>query len=204
MKQLRIPLDGGTSLSLQWGRRWSNFQVYYQNGLLGSFSDREELKIGKKFTLPNAEPVMIVLREDNLEVWYRGADLVSHTASGEIDHFQRAVHALQVVGFIHIVVAPVVLYNLTNNFKWSVLAGLACAGMTMLGLSYWAKRTGNKTPFWIGLALCIPSYLLWSSAASAILHGMLVLFLYKGTQAKPPLTVQQEDVEEGAPLDQNL
>ncbi|HNE29949.1 MAG: hypothetical protein U0U46_05405 [Saprospiraceae bacterium] len=204
MKQLRIPLDGGAALNLQWGRRWANLHAYYNNQLLGSFGDREDLKIGKKFELPNGEPLMILLREDNLEVWYRGADLVSNTVSGATDYFQRAVSALQVVGFIQIFVAPILLLNLSEGFSRVITAGIVITGLTLLGMSYWAKRTGNKTPFWIGIAFCIPAFLLWSSLSSAIIHGILVVFLYKGTQATPPLTTRQEELSEDAPLDQNI
>lgn len=204
MKELRVPLDNGSSLLLQWSEGWNNLEVYYQNKLLGYCPDAEALKLGKSIHLPDGEPLTLVLREDNLEIWYRGADLISQTRAGEVDHFQRAVNALQVVGVIQLIVAPVIIYQFSYDFRWSMVLGLAIAGALILGLSYWAKKTGNKTTFWIGIACCIPAFLLWPSLLNGGILSVLAYFLYKGTQAPPPLTARQHEMDETGPLDQNM
>lgn len=211
MQQKTVSLGRGESLDINWGHDWSNLSIHQRGQLIGSFQDKAELKLGKKFKLPDGQDLTVLLREgDDLEMWHGGKELVSGTRSGQVDHFRRAVNALQTTGIVQFVAIPILLsgwmdaesvgYDLALRLGIGAVFGLG----TLLGLSTWAKRTGNKAPFWIGILFCIINYLAFNGFAGTVIAGILIYFLAKGIQAKPPQFTRPGGWVEGAPLDHNL
>jgi hypothetical protein len=83
MIQEFVSLPTGEKIRLEYGKHYANLHVYYENQFLGAFKDKASLKIGRRFSLPNDESIIVILLEQSLAVWYKNIDLITELASGE-------------------------------------------------------------------------------------------------------------------------
>ncbi len=215
MYQKSISLSGKSdSLIIDWGHDWSNLSIRQKGRLVGSFHDKEELELGRRFLLADGQEILVVLRDTGLEVWHQGKDLVSGTASGQVALFDRSVNILILVGLIQLGAVPPLIFAVEGvGLGLSIAGGIAAMGI-VVGLSFWAKRTGDKTPFWVGIGFCVLDLgLLHFSISSNVwqislcIIGIclsLIRLLYLGVQSAPPSITYRRDWGRDAPLDSEM
>ena len=215
MFQKSISLSGKSdSLIIDWGHDWSNLSIRQKGRLVGSFETKEELELGHRFRLDNGQEILVILRDTGLEVWHQGKDLVSGTASGQVALFDRSINVLILVGLIQLGAVPPLIFAVEGVGLGLSIAGGVAAMAVVVGLSFWAKRTGDKTPFWVGIGFCvldlgllrfsIPNDL-WQISVSIVGTCIaLAKLLYQGILSAPPAITQRRDWGRDAPLDSDM
>lgn len=206
MNQKIVTLSPGETLVIEWAQNWSNLSIRQNGALIGTVQDKLELKGGRTFSLPDGRKITVLVSDYGLEVWHNGVELVSGTQSGSVDGFGSAFKALISVGTIQLVLSVVFLG------KWNA-AGLlmsvlgASAGGILIGLGLWARNSGSKAPFWIGIVLCVVNIILALASgtlAGILITGILLYYLYRGTQSAPPQPTRKKVIDPNAPLDSDL
>lgn len=210
MYQKTVTLDNSDRLLVEWESGISNMTIKKDGEIIGSFKDIDEAKQGRRFLLPDHRQITVVYTEYGLEVWQDGKEMVSGGKSGSVNGFARAVRWLNGVGIAQFVVAPL-LYLVSREEApekaLSVAIAMCLIGAFLLGLSFWAKTTGSKTPFWVGLAFCVLNIIVTlgaGSGAGLIITGAMAYYLYKGTQAEVPEMPRKILSDPNAPLDADL
>lgn len=206
MNQKTIMLGPGQTLVVEWDKNWSNLSVRNNGVLIGRVADKVELKGGRDFLLPDGGVIKVLVSDYGLELWHNGVELVSGTKSGEKDHFGSAFKALISVGTLQLVFAVLSLFSL-NTFGLFSAVIIATIGGILIGLGLWARDSGNKSPFWIGIVLCLINIvfsLLAVSIVGLLITGVLLYYLYRGTQSVPPQPTRKKSLDMNAPLDSDL
>jgi len=207
MYQKTVTLDNSDLLLIEWGENLSNMTVKKDGEVIGTFNNKDELKQGRSFSLPDRRQVTVVYTEYGLEVWQNGKELVSGAKSGYVDGFASAVKGLNWVGGAQLVFAPILFFISSEELRWANAIGLVVAGGILLGLGYWAKQTGNKMPFWIGIGFCVLNILITIASGSAsgiIISAILMYYLYRGTKSDAPEPLRKQFSDPNAPLDSDL
>jgi len=207
MYQKTVTLDNSDLLLIEWGENLSNMTVKKDGEIIGAFNDKDELKQGRSFLLPDRRLVTVVYTDYGLEVWQNGVELVSGGKSGYVDGFNSAIKGLNWVGGAQLVFAPILFFITPEELRWANSIGLVVAGGILLGLGYWAKKTGNKTPFWIAIGFCVLNILITIASGSAsgiIISAILIYYLYRGTKSDAPAPARKPFSDPNAPLDSDL
>lgn len=213
MYQKSISLsDKSDSIIIDWGQDWSNLSIRQKNRLVGSFQNKEELELGRRFVLANGQEILVILRDTGLEVWHQGKDLVSGIASGQVSLFDQAVNVLILVGLIQLGAVPPLIFAVLEDVGIgpAIAGGLVSAAL-LIGAGLWIKRTGNKDPFWVGIGFCVLDLgLVYYSVAWQFSLIILVACaslgtaLYQGIRSAPPAITYRRDWGQDAPLDSDM
>jgi hypothetical protein len=185
MQQMTVSLNATENLVVEWGSNWSNLSIRQNGQLIGSVQDPQDLKTGRRFSLPDGREILVIVQKKELEIWHDGKELVSGLQSGQKDDFKLAHQALIGIGILQLVIGLVVLLI---NSSSELVIGEAIVGSLFIGLGFWARMTGSKIPYWIGMVFCalnIVATVIMGSMAGILLLGILIYYLYKGTQADP-------------------
>jgi hypothetical protein len=203
MYQKAVTISPGETLVISWEQNWSNLSIHKQGVLIGSVKEKADLKVGRQFSLPDGRIFMVLVSDYGLEVWHNGVELVSGTQTGAVDGFGSAFKALISVGSIQLTGS--IIFMSGTGFAGGVF--LSIIGGILIGLGLWARNSGSKSPFWIGIALCLLNILLDILAASIfglVLSGILLYYLYRGTKSVPPQPTVKKSINENTPLDSDL
>lgn len=197
MRKLNVSLGGPLEfLHIEYSEDWSYVLIQKEDTTIGEIKDIDALKQGRSFYLPDRSQITVVLSEFGLEVWQNGKELVSGGKSKSIVGFSRAANALFYVGIANIVLSGFAYMMMisSTSFEKARLKSLAIAflGLVLIGLGFWAKKTGSKIPFWIGIGLACLNILatLAYGRGGILVSGILIYYLYKGTQSEPPVETQ--------------
>jgi peptidoglycan/LPS O-acetylase OafA/YrhL len=122
------------------------------------------------------------------------------------DGFGHAFKALFFIGSVQVLMAVLFLFS---NQEKAVLASLltAVAGGVLIGLGIWAKYSGKKVPFWIGIALCLGYIVIMvvtGALGGIIATAILLFFLVRGTRFEPLKPAGNNYQDEDAPLDSDM
>ncbi len=207
MHQQTVTIGPFDLLELEWEEDFMNMTIKRDGSVIGSFVDKDELKLGRRFSLPDQRQITVIYTEFGLEVWLNGVELVSGGKSGSVEGFANAVKGLTWVGVAQLVFALFLFFIDTDKSRLAATIGLVIAGSLLLGLAFWAKQTGSKIPFWIGIVFCALNILVTIASGSAsgiLITGVLLYYLYKGTKSEAPIPKRKQFNDPNAPLDSNL
>ena len=208
--QKKIPLGNLESLVIEWDSDWSNLTIRKDNKLVCSIPEKADLQIGKQFKLSDGRAFMVLLNEHGLEVWHDGRELVSGTRNGQVDWFGRAVTALLWLGAFQAIVAGIALLICKLLPDQLTAGAFLIIGGFFIGLSIWARRTGDKSPFRLSIVLAsvtaVVALFLFTVLASVIVTPFISLIycLIEGIKADPPRLTRKKNMELDAPLDSDL
>ena len=205
MHQKTVILANFESILVEWAEDLSYLSIKKDGVLVGTISDKDALKQGRSFTLSDGQKITVVYTEFGLEVWQNGEELVSGGKSKSVEDFGNAVSWLMWVGGIQLAFAPISYFTNSGDLeRLANIGGLVIAGGVLLVLGLWAKMSGSKTPFWIGIVLCAINILLTligGRFGGILISGFMLYRLYKGTQSEPPKPERKSFVDPNAPLD---
>lgn len=214
MYQKTVTLQNGALLDFEWEEGLANMTLKKDGAVVGAFNNSDELRQGRRFTLPDGQQVTVVYTEFGLEVWQNGEELVSGGTSASVEGFDSAVKGLLWLGGAQLVLAPVAyflrsssVFNGAESSSLEAAIGLIIAGGSLLGLGFWARQTGSKTPFWIGIVLGVLNiYLTISSGGRGglFITAVLIYYLYMGTRSESPRPKRKPFSGTNAPLDSDL
>jgi len=207
MYKKTLLLDHSDPITLEWGENYANLTIKMGEVLIGSVKDKAELKLARRFILPDQRQIIVVYTEFGLELWYNGVELFSKSKSGSTDSFSNAVKTLLWFGVFQLLVVPVMYFVMEGEERVLALWDRALIGGLLLGLGFWAKIAGKKTPFIIGIgfaALNIILTLAAGSAAGILVSGILIYYLVLGVKGDAPMKVAKQNLDPNAPLDSNL
>jgi len=207
MYKKTLLLDHSDPITLEWGENYANLTIKMGEVLIGSVKDKAELKLARRFILPDQRQIIVVYTEFGLELWYNGVELFSKSKSGSTDSFSNAVKTLLWFGVFQLLVVPVMYFVMEGEERVLALWDRALIGGLLLGLGFWAKIAGNKTPFIIGIgfaALNIILTLAAGGAAGILVSGLLIYYLVLGVKGNAPMKVAKQNLDPNAPLDSNL
>lgn len=206
MNQKIVTLSPDKRLVVEWGLNWSNLTIHQDGVLIGSVADQAALKAGRNFILPGGEKIMVLVSGYGLEIWHDGKELVSGTYSGSVDGFGSAFKMLISIGTLQLIIAAFYLFMMNKGgLITSVL--VAMLGGMLIGLGLWARDSGSKTPFWIGIGLCVVNIILCIvsfTVGGLLISGILLYYLYRGTQSAPLQPTFKKELNENRPLDSDL
>ena len=210
MYQKIVQLDNSDQIMVEWENDVSNMTIQKDGVLLGSFKDKEEARLGRRFRLPEGREFTVIYSQFGLEVWQNGVELVSGGKSNYVDGFEDATKWLFWLGVARLIFAPILYFTNIQTSEidaWTAALGNGITGGIFLGLGLWAKNTGSKMPFWIGIVfagLQMALILLSGAFLGIIILGILIYYLYKGTQADAPIPKRKANFSANAPLDSDL
>lgn len=208
MYQKILHLDNANDpISLEWGDDYSYLTIRKDGVLIGSFADKAELKLGRRFNLPDQRQIIVVYTELGLELWYNGVELFSKTKSGSTDTFSNAVKMLIWLGGVQLVFIPVLYFIYEVEEKALFFSERIFMAALLLGLGFWAKKTGNKTPFKIAIgfaALNIILTLASGSLSGVPFSGLLIYYMVLGVKGDAPTMPRKQNLDPNTPLDSNL
>jgi hypothetical protein len=205
-----VQLDNSDQIIVEWENDVSNMTIQKDGTLIGTFIDKEDAKLGRRFTLPDGCEFTVVYSQFGLEVWQNGVELVSGGKSSYADGFGYAAKWLFWLGIARLIFAPILFFTKIRTSEidaWAAALGNGVSGGIFLGLGLWAKKTGSKMPFWIGIVfagLQIVLILLSGEFLGIILLGVLIYYLYQGIQADAPIRKRKPSHSANAPLDSDL
>ncbi|MBK8556039.1 MAG: hypothetical protein IPL65_09875 [Lewinellaceae bacterium] len=205
MYQQTVPIDASDSLTISWEKGWRFIEVRYKGNLIINFPDKEDICYGRKFTLPDKGEFLIIMEKREMEIWYQGKELIRGIVSGMSDDYGKAVSALKYVAILQLVLA-IPFYFLKMAGLELVLTLLFIAGL-LFALHFWAQKTGDKVPLWIGLVffgLNIAVTLISGSLAGVLISGVMIYMLYKGIHAEQIQEVPVRTLQDDGPLDSGI
>lgn len=153
---MSLPLpDQALPLRIEWERGWNNFTLHYGDQPLGTAAERADLEVGHIFRLPDGQRLIVVLRDPELEVWYRGTDIVNGIASGQRDPFSASAKSLQTIGGLQFLCVPVYWFILPSYIQWPMAVVMGASGLFLI--FFWKKMYSPryKQITWFALAACI-------------------------------------------------
>ena len=186
MSQLTLPLpDHSDSLLIEWEYNWSNFTVRFGQQILLVVPEKADLLAGRRFFLPDGQALIVVLRDPEIELWYKGKDLVSGIANGFHDPFQRTARNLKAIAGLQLVGA--VFYGMVapEGWKAAVAAVMVCFAAFLYVMSKKIYTPKYKTAIWFGLVGCFFVFPLIASRRGG-LWWELTGSLLEALRAKPP------------------
>ncbi len=77
MYQKTVTLDNADLVLIEWGENLSNMTIKKNGEVIGTFNNKDELKQGRSFSLPDRRQITVVYTDYGLEVWQDGKELVS-------------------------------------------------------------------------------------------------------------------------------
>lgn len=202
MYQKTINLSPTETLSIEWERKYTNLNIRKNGALIGSIQDPNELKTGRRFSLPEGGEIMVLVTNNGLELWHNGKELVSGLTSGKADDYGMAYKALAIFGSLQLVIVVLVLL-LSHDINPWIMIGVSVSGPVLIGLSAWAWRSGSKVPFQIAMVVCVLNIVL-PLLSIRLIWGVLIYYLYKGTQAEPLHIAPTKQVDMDGPLDSGI
>ena len=120
--------------------------------------------------------------------------------------FSHAITALFFIGTLQVIIGGLLLLS---GKEMGLIACImfATVGGVLIGLGLWAKNTGTKTPFKIGIILCLCYVVLM--VITGVLGGIfataiLLFFLIRGIQSDPLRPDRDKFLDEDAPLDSDI
>lgn len=94
MKCTTLEIDDQESILIIWKENWSFFQVKQDGETICPAVNKEQLKGGVNVRTKSGKVVGFIFRDDNLEAWYEGKDLVSGVQSGSDSGFRNGMYAM--------------------------------------------------------------------------------------------------------------
>lgn len=207
MNQKIITLGNASQVQISWETDLSNLTIEKDGVIVGVIDDRDVLKQGKSFILPDQQQITVVYTQYGLEVWQNGKELVSNAQSKSVEGFARAVSWLKWVGGIQFVFAPILYLIRDDETRIFEAGAMVFIGSLLLGLGFWAEKTGSKVPFWIGIVFCVGNIVLTiagGSIAGIFITSFMLYYLFQGTKAEAPERVRRIFTDPNAPLDSGL
>ncbi|MCC7504895.1 MAG: hypothetical protein IT259_06335 [Saprospiraceae bacterium] len=192
MYQMSLPLpDQNQPLRVEWERGWNHLTLHLGDQLIGTAAERADLDVGRTFYLPDGQSLIVVLRDPELEIWYRGAEVVNGIANGQRDAFSALANSLQVIGGIQCVSVLAYWLILPPCFQWPMAVVMGLSGLSLM--LFWKKMYSRhyKRITWLALFACItilpllflrgrgPHQLMWKTMKDLIgaLYGKPPRFL---------------------------
>lgn len=198
-------------IMVSWDKRYTDVSIQQGAVLLGKFASLLEAEQGKTFVLPDGRSIRAVFERRMPCVWHDDKKLEADSAAiTPNDGFFAAVKGLIWLGSAHLFFALVVGFkhwNMSTLQLGDTTMRLIISGVILLILGFWAKMTGSKTPFWIGIAffaLNMALILFAQSYSGLIISAVLIYYLYKGTQAEAPVPARKPFSDQNTPLDSDL
>jgi hypothetical protein len=207
MNQKTVTLPNGEKLVFEWADDLSNLIILKDDEVIGRIKEEEAFRLGRSFVLPDRQQITVIYTEFGLEVWQNGQELVSGATSGSVEAFGQAVSWLQWIGIIQLILTPIRYFANQNTTGIIEAVMTLLIGGFLIGLSLWAKRTGSKTPFWIGIGFGVLNIVLTimaGSVAGILVMSIMIYYLYKGTKAESPRFERKPFMDPNAPLDSDL
>jgi len=207
MYQKTVTLQNETLLEFDWEEGLANMTLKKDGEVVGSFTNPDEVRQGRRFNLPDGQQVTVVYTEFGLEVWQNGEELVSGGTSASVEGFDSAVKGLLWLGGAQLVISPIAYFVRSEDIRLEAAISLIIAGGSLLGLGLWARQTGSKTPFWIGIVLGVLNIFLTISSGGRgglFVTAVLIYYLYMGTRSEAPRPKRKPFSGPNAPLDSDL
>ncbi len=204
MNQKIITLANSSEIQVSLATDLSHLTIEKDGEIVGVIENRDELKQGKSFRLPDQQQITVIYTQYGLEVWQNGKELVSNAQSKSVEGFARAVSWLKWVGGIQLGLSPILYLIKEDETRVFEAGALVFIGLLLLGLGFWAEKTGSKVPFWIGIVFCVVNIVLTISSGSIagiFVTSFMLYYLFQGTKAEAPNQRPQIFSDPNAPLD---
>ena len=204
-------LEDSPPITVSWDTRYNDISIQHGSDLLGKFRSLQEAELGQVFVLPDGRSIRAVFERRRPSIWHGDQKIAGDpSAITPTDGFYAAVKGLIWLGAANLFFAIVLG---VQHRSMSILQlgdttlRLIVVGVLMLTLGFWAKMTGSKTPFWIGIAFFLlnMAFILFTQSYSGlIVSAVLIYYLYKGTQSEAPILARKPFSSRNAPLDSDL
>jgi hypothetical protein len=206
MIQEFVSLPTGEKIRLEYGKHYANLHVYYENQFLGAFKDKASLKMGRRFSLPGNETILVILSEKGLAVWHNNTDLITDLSSGAPDHSNSVVDLFTLYGslMLLVVVGFHIIAYVSNDpemqphivWLWLVAAMVFAVGIIRRYVrSVWFLRGA------IALIVLIGLYMLYIQSIVSVLLIPLLQVSKDGIKETNLRKRQIRRIEPDSPLD---
>lgn len=188
MYQMSLPLsDQNQPLRVEWELGWNNLTLHLGDQLIGTAAERADLEVGQTFYLPDGQSLIVVLRDPELEIWYRGMDVVNGIANGQRDSFLASARSLRSIGGMQCVGAVVYCFFLPPYLKWPVAVIMSLSGIFFI--VSWEKMYSPRYKWltWFALFACfaiLPLFILIENGIEIFVR--IVKDLTTTLKGKPP------------------
>lgn len=211
MYQKSFFLDNSPPITVSWDTRYDDISIQQGANVLGKFASLQEAEQGKTFVLPDGRSIRAVFERRMPYIWHENKKIDGDSSAiTPTDGYFAAVKGLLWLGAAHFFFALIVGFRHLGMSTLSLgdtALRLIISGIILLALGFWAKMTGSKTPFWIGIAffaLNIAFILYAQTYSGLIISAVLIYYLFKGTQAEAPIPARQPFSNQNTPLDSDL